>query len=246
MDAKQPIHFRYIFPNLFTAASIFLAVLSIVSASQGFYEKAAWLIVLGTVFDALDGRVARLTNATSKFGAEFDSLADVVSFGMAPAFLLFFAYGHAYGKFGVIVAAIYVIFGAVRLARFNIISTEGDPSVFIGVPIPAAALFVVGWILMFHNYPFLAEYDFILLLSTLGAAILMVSNIRYPSFKKLHLERANYVKVLILLIVALSMLFLFPVVMLCVVATVFLIYGLVRATYTLLSKRIFKRAHHDT
>jgi CDP-diacylglycerol---serine O-phosphatidyltransferase len=233
----KKIKLLYILPNLFTAASIFLAVLSIIAASNGEFEKAGWFIILGTIFDALDGRVARMTNTTSKFGAELDSLADVVSFGMAPAFLLYFAYGSNYGKFGILVMALYVIFGAIRLARFNIVDTSDEPNVFIGLPIPAAAIFVVSWIIVFQKYDFFDAYEFFLVVFTLLAAILMVSNIRYPSFKKMDLKRGQFVKILIVLIIALSLMFIYPIESLCLVISLYIVYGIVRVIYTLASRK---------
>jgi len=227
----------YIFPNLFTAASIFLGIVSIISASVGNYEKAAWLIILSTLFDALDGRVARMTNTQSKFGGEFDSLADVIAFGVAPAFLLYFSYAHAYGKFGILAIALFVIFGAIRLARFNVISSEVEANVFIGLPIPAAALFVVSWILIFENYTFFHQYAMILIMFTLLAGVLMVSNVRYPSFKKVDFKKAHFVKGLTALIVLFSLIFLFPIEMLCTISSVFLLYGVGRYIYTIITKR---------
>lgn len=234
---KGKINFLYILPNLFTAASIFLGIVSIISASAGQYEKAAWLIIIATVFDALDGRVARMTHTQSKFGGEFDSLADVVAFGVAPAFLLFFSYGHAYGKFGILVAALYVIFGAIRLARFNVISSETEANVFIGLPIPASALFVVSWVLMCEDYIVFHDYILVLLSFTLLAGVLMVSNVRYPSFKKVDFKKAHFVKGLFALIVLLSLIFLFPIEMLCAISTLFLLYGLLRYLNTIITKR---------
>ncbi len=102
----RSFHFIYILPNLFTAASIFTAVIAIVSAIQGHVEKSAWLIFLSLLFDGLDGRVARLTHTTSRFGIEFDSLADIVAFGVAPALLLYCFIGQEYGRFGILVMAL--------------------------------------------------------------------------------------------------------------------------------------------
>ena len=234
---KGKINFLYVLPNLFTAASIFLGVLSILNAAAGNYEKAAWLIIISTIFDGLDGRVARLTNTQSKFGGEFDSLADVIAFGAAPAFLFYFAYGHAFGKFGVLVAALYVIFGAIRLARFNVTSNEVEANVFIGLPIPASALFIVSWILMMENYGALHEYTLVLTLMALVAGVLMVSNVRYPSFKKMDFSRSHFVKGLFILIVVFSLIFLFPIETLCLISTLFLFYGLLRYFYTIVTKR---------
>ena len=227
----------YILPNLFTAMSAFIGIISIISASKGDFEKAAWLILLSMIFDGLDGRIARMTRTTSKFGVEFDSLADMVAFGVAPAMLLYFCCGHAYGKFGSLVSAVFVVFGAIRLARFNVMAPTSEPNVFVGVPIPTAAMFVAIWILMFHKYPMLFDYSFLLLIGALICSFLMVSNIRYPSFKKVEFKKMSAIKILILLILVFSLLYLFPIEGIALVITSYIVYGIVRASYFMLTKR---------
>ncbi len=103
---SRPKQFAYVLPNLFTAASIFTGFVSMAAAINGEFEKAAWLIFLALIFDGLDGRVARLTNTCSRFGVEFDSLADIVSFGVAPALLIYMYAGHDFGRFGIVASAI--------------------------------------------------------------------------------------------------------------------------------------------
>jgi len=233
----------YILPNLFTAASIFTAVLAIVSATQGDYEKSAWLIFLSLLFDGLDGRIARLTHTTSRFGVEFDSLADIVAFGVAPAMLIYFFVGQSYGRFGILVMALYIIFGAVRLARFNVMSPKTDPTVFIGVPIPMAAIFVSIWVLMFERYQILEGYRWLLLVAVLLISLLMVSNIRYPSFKKINLERPIVTKALIVLIIVASLIYLYPVEGFTLLVSLYIVWGIGRALYTLMTKRRYRSSH---
>jgi len=227
----------YILPNLFTASSVFVGVISIVEASKGNFSAAAWLILLALVFDGLDGRIARMTNTTSQFGVEFDSLADIISFGIAPAMLLYFFTGVEFGRFGILVSAIYVIFGAIRLARFNISTAKTDPNVFIGLPIPTAAVFVSMWILLFHKYTF-HDYSIILLFLTLGVAILMVSNFRYPSFKKIQLDRPMVFKTMILLVLVASLLYLFSIEGLAIIVFAYTLYGPLRALRSLRLRKI--------
>jgi len=231
----------YLLPNLFTAASIFTAVIAITAAVDRDFEKSAWLIFLSLVFDGLDGRIARLTHTTSKFGVEFDSLADIVAFGVAPAILLYFYTGYAYGKLGTLVMALFIIFGAIRLARFNVISPNVDPTVFIGVPIPTAAIFVSVWILMFQRYELLNEYNWMLLIGTFFVSLLMVSNIRYPSFKKINLKKNMLTKILITLISFASLMYLYPVEGFASLITLYILWGIVRAIYTLGSKKLSLR-----
>ncbi len=227
----------YILPNLFTASSIFVGVISIVEASKAHFILASWLILLALVFDGLDGRIARMTNTTSRFGVEFDSLADIISFGIAPSMLLYFFIGDEYGRFGILVSALYVIFGAIRLARFNISTAKTDPNVFIGLPIPTAAVFISMWVLLFHKYT-LENYSIMLLFLTLGIAILMVSNFRYPSFKKIQLDKPMVFKTMILLMLTASLLYLFSAEGFALVILAYTLYGPIRALRNLTIRKI--------
>jgi len=217
----------YILPNLFTAASIFTGIISLTQAASGHYEQAAWLIFLSLVFDGLDGRIARLTHTCSRFGLEFDSLADIVAFGVAPAMLLYFQVGEHYGRFGILVSALFVVFGAIRLARFNVTDSCNEPGVFIGLPIPTAAVFIAGWSLLLvrHDWAILKP---LLLVGSLMVAFLMVSNIRYPSFKKLNLDRPLMLKTLVLLTLAASLLYLFSSEGLALIILTYIFYGPIR------------------
>jgi len=221
----------YVLPNLFTASSIFVGVISIVEASKEHFALSSWLILLALIFDGLDGRIARMTNTTSPFGVEFDSLADIISFGITPAMLLYFFIGDEFGRFGILVSALYVIFGAIRLARFNISTAKTDPNVFIGLPIPIAAIFISMWILLFHKYD-LQAYSVILLILALGIAILMVSNFRYPSFKKVQLDKSMVFKTMIMLVIIASLLYLFAAEGFALIILAYVLYGPFRAIRT--------------
>ncbi len=233
-DTKQTIAF--ILPNLLTSASIFSGVFSMINAMGGNFEKAAWLIFLALVFDGLDGRVARLTNSCSKFGVEYDSLADIVSFGVAPAVLLYLFTGVDYGRFGVVVAALYVIFGAIRLARFNVMSASSEPSVFIGVPIPTSAVFISLLILLFHKYDSINSGVFLLVVS-IFVSLLMVSNIRYPSFKKIDLNKPDIRKIFIVVTAASLFIFIYPIEGIVTIFSLYILYGPARAVYNILKKK---------
>ncbi len=233
----EKLQLMYVFPNLFTAASAFLGVIGVIASSNGQFEKAAIYILLSLVLDGLDGRVARLTHTTSKFGAEFDSLADVVAFGVAPAMLFYFSVGYQFGKLGSLVSALYVVFGAIRLARFNVMSGVSEPSVFIGIPIPGAAVVLTMWILAYLKYPFMHGLEIAMLIGLVILSFLMVSNIRYPSFKKVDMKKANMKKVLIILIVVFSLIYLFPIESSTTLITGYLLYGLLRGVYTIAKKK---------
>lgn len=232
----RPSRLIYILPNLFTASGIFAGVFSMVSAVNGEYVQAAWLVMLALLFDGLDGRVARLTNTCSKFGMEFDSLADIVAFGAAPAMLIYTYIGSDYGRFGIVVSALFVIFGAVRLARFNVMTAKTEPSVFIGVPIPTAAVFVAILVLVSENYEFLRTHGYFILISAVAVALLMVSNIRYPSFKKIDLHAMHMTRSFVAIIMAALLIFLYPIEGLALLFSLYILYGPVR-TLVYLVKR---------
>ena len=227
----------YILPNLFTSASIFTGFISISKSIGGDFSSAAWLIFLSLVFDGLDGRVARLTNTSSKFGMEYDSLADIVAFGVAPAILLYLYTGIHYGRYGVLVSALFIIFGAVRLARFNITTMQSDPSVFIGLPIPTAAVFIASLVLSMPQGSGSTEAGAILLSASLVVSILMVSNIRYPSFKKIDIERPSMLKTLIVITIVASIIYLYDSSAIAIVLGIYIIYGLIRATTLYMRRR---------
>jgi len=221
----------YILPNFFTSLNIFFGVMSIIAASQGKFEKAFIYIVFAFVADGLDGRVARLTNTSSQFGLEFDSLADIVSFGVAPAMFLFFAVGSDYGKIGALITGLFVVFGAIRLARFNITTNTNEPGVFIGLPIPTAAAVLTTWVMLEIDYK--VNLDIYILAGALLLSILMVSNVRFPSFKKVNLSKPNKLKVLVVIIIIASFLFLYPRETLGIVLSGYILYGLVRGLWAI-------------
>ncbi|EAI4428996.1 CDP-diacylglycerol--serine O-phosphatidyltransferase [Campylobacter lari] len=226
----------YILPNLFTAVSIFLGIISVIASINQNFDKALIYIILSLICDGLDGRVARATNSTSKFGVEFDSLADLIAFGVAPAMLFYMSIGYEYDRFGSLIAGLFVVFGAIRLARFNVTTGTYEPSVFIGLPIPTAAVVSALWVSAYLYYDFLRDFSLMIVCIQMLLAFLMVSNIRYPSFKKIDLKRANVLKVLILLVVLFSMLYLYFLESALIVASLYVLYGIIRSFFTLARK----------
>lgn len=238
---RQPPPIAYLLPNLFTAASIFSGFYAIALALEGAFESAPWFIFLALIFDGLDGRVARLTNTASHFGVEFDSLADIVAFGVAPALILYLYIGDSYGRIGIVVSALFIIFGAVRLARFNVTTARIEPSVFIGLPIPTAAIMIAIAILLFERYSVFETYKILILPLALVLAILMVSNIRYPSFKKINFKTFHFIRFLIALIVVAMGVFIYPIEGMAILAAGYLLYGPLRASFYMI-RRFFYRA----
>ncbi|MDA3946713.1 MAG: CDP-diacylglycerol--serine O-phosphatidyltransferase [Helicobacteraceae bacterium] len=230
---KQPTQLAYLLPNFFTASSIFAGIFSIISAVEGNFVLSAWMVLLSLIFDGLDGRVARLTNTCSQFGVEFDSLADIVAFGVAPAILLYLYAGLDFGRFGIMTSALFVIFGGIRLARFNVVTGESEPSVFIGVPIPTAAVFISILVLLFEKYTFLAEYKLVILIGALVVAVLMVSNIRYPSFKKVDMDKKNIRRIFVVIVALAMIVFIYPVEGFAIFFSLYILYGPIRSLWAL-------------
>jgi CDP-diacylglycerol--serine O-phosphatidyltransferase len=238
MRKDPPSPAAYLLPNFFTAASIFTGFYAISLSLAHAFTPAAWFIFLALVFDGLDGRVARLTNTASHFGVEFDSLADIVAFGVAPALLIYLYVGENYGRAGIAVSALFIIFGAVRLARFNVMTSRIEPSVFIGLPIPTAAIMVSLAVLLLEQYPQLHEWKVLLLPLGIALAVLMVSNIRYPSFKKMNVKAFYLLRFLVGAVAVAMGIFLYPIEGIAILAAGYLLYGPMRASFYLL-RRLF-------
>lgn len=185
---KISIHI-YLLPNLVTTANIFFGFFAIIQAIKGFYINAAYAIVAAAIFDLLDGRLARLTRSTSKFGAEYDSLCDLVSFGLAPAVVLYLWALQPYGRLGWLACFLYVTCGALRLARFNVQAHVVEKAYFQGLPIPMAAGIVASSILAFEDMQWVSTGSPLILAMTFLLAFVMVSTFRYRSFKDLDLKQ---------------------------------------------------------
>ena len=206
----RPLRGVYLLPNLLTTAAMFCGFYAIVAAMQGKFEAAAIAVFIAMILDGLDGRVARMTNTQSEFGAQYDSLADLISFGVAPGLVMYQwalvhlqAYGTAWGKAGWLVAFIYVACAALRLARFNTQIGKVDKRFFVGLPSPASAALVVGMVWVFHDLEVLGRnVQMPALFLTLAAGLLMVSNVSFYSFKDLDLRnRVPFVAVLAIVLV---------------------------------------------
>lgn len=186
-EKAMPFHKGiYILPNLLTSASIFAAVLAIIWTAQGAYEGASVAILFAALMDGLDGKVARLTNSSSEFGVQYDSLADLVAFGVAPGFLMFQWQIANFGRVGLVITFLYVTCGALRLARFNIAGSGGSKKFFTGLPIPAAGC-TIALLALFS--PMLPDWiwpamPYLCLALTFLLAVVMVSRIRYFAFKE--------------------------------------------------------------
>jgi CDP-diacylglycerol--serine O-phosphatidyltransferase len=192
----------YALPNLFTSMNLVLGFLAILAAFDHRTERACWAILLASIFDMLDGRVARLTNTTSKFGVEFDSLCDLVSFGVAPALMIYSASLQPFGRLGIVASIIFALCGALRLARFNVMAEVLPKSYFQGLPIPMASITLCTSIFFAreHQIELVRSHFFLALTAALG--LLMVSTFKFPSFKDVQMRRRRRFTPIALTIVA--------------------------------------------
>jgi CDP-diacylglycerol---serine O-phosphatidyltransferase len=193
MPAEKLRRGVYLIPSLFTAGNLICGFFSIISTFNGDYLWAAYFIILANVLDGLDGYAARLTRSTSQFGVEFDSLADIVSFGVAPAILVYFWALVPWQTWGWLAASTFVVCGALRLSRFNVQSAGPAKGYFVGLPIPAAAEMIASIVVMYY---FLGGEGFpskhlTLLLVIYGLAVLMVSSFPYFSLKNSDLRKRH-------------------------------------------------------
>jgi CDP-diacylglycerol--serine O-phosphatidyltransferase len=200
----------FLLPGLLTTGNLLAGFYAIVLTLDGWHQWAALALFIGMVLDMLDGKVARLTRTTTQFGVEFDSLADVVSFGVAPALLLYSWALQPLGRVGAGAAFLYVICGALRLARFNVLSGIADRRYFVGLPIPGAAGVVASLVLFLEAPPFGRVGLFGLAVATYLLAFLMISNIRYYSFKDLNFAKRHPFGVLLVLALGILIVFAHP------------------------------------
>lgn len=227
----------YILPSLFTMANMFCGYACIVYSMRGEFATAAPFIGVAIVLDMLDGRIARLTGTTSAFGLEFDSLADVISFGVAPAIMAFTWGLQPLGRLGWAVGFLFVAAAAVRLARFNIQSGSVDKRYFVGMPSPAAAgvpaATVYAWPWGVQTYP----EALLVLAMVIVPALLMASTIRFRSFKSFDLQARRSYPVLILVAVGLALLAAHGEIVLLVLAYGYLSSAFIGMAWTRLQKR---------
>jgi CDP-diacylglycerol--serine O-phosphatidyltransferase len=188
-------------------------------------------IVLAAIFDSMDGRVARMTNTQSSFGEQFDSLSDLISFGMAPAFLFYFRFLQDSGRPGMVLAFFYMLCGALRLARFNANIDKVKSDYFQGLPIPGGACAVTSFVLISIRFPELLELRPIAMVYLIFYALLMISSVPFPSFKNSPWMRAHRKQVLMIIFVILGSLFIYEEVMIPILITTYVFGSLLYVAF---------------
>jgi CDP-diacylglycerol--serine O-phosphatidyltransferase len=236
----------YILPSLFTCGNMSFGFLSMLNSVHGHFARAAWFIVCAIVCDMLDGRIARLTKTTSEFGVQLDSLSDLVSFGIAPAMMMYelVLKNHPLtrGRLGAAIAVLFVLCSALRLAKFNVEAAKGVVhSTFRGLPTPASAgviiSFVLSWDLLnenplnFKTIPFLLrsmpKFFLAMPIVMIVLSFLMVSNVPYLSFKKSHVSKPAALRVLVLIIILAILVVVFPQNIFFIIFSVYAVSGLI-------------------
>jgi len=232
----------YIIPNLVTSANLFSGFYSIVLSMRGDFDKAAWLILIAAVFDALDGRIARMAKATSAFGVQYDSLSDLVSFGMAPALLLYSWGLEPLGRMGIITAFFYACCGALRLARFNMNTEVVSKAYFQGVASPIAAAAVATFAIFRYETGLPAD-DSVITLQVITICLsvvlggLMVSTIPFPSFKELNWRSRSSFGYLLIGLAAMIFIILKPEITLFILVASYIVGSLIWVGYRLATHR---------
>ncbi len=216
----------YLLPNLFTTGAMFAGFYAITSAINGNFHNAAISLFVAMILDGLDGRVARLTHTESDFGVQYDSLSDMVSFGIAPALVMYLWVLGSLGKLGLFAAFVHAAGGALRLARFNTQVEVADKRYFQGLPSPAAAAVLAGglWFCLEFQYD-PADFKYLIMVVTIATGLLMVSNFRYSSFKEIDPKRKVPFFVAIVIMLAVGFIMAQPQSMLFVLAVGYALSG---------------------
>jgi CDP-diacylglycerol--serine O-phosphatidyltransferase len=234
----------YILPNLFTTGSLFAGFYSMVAGINQDYRTAAIWIFAALVCDGLDGKVARATGTTSKFGVEYDSLADLVAFGVAPGLLMYFWALKPFGRLGWLAAFLFVACGALRLARFNVQVETVESKRFIGLPIPAAASMVSATVLFFIHMGWSSFKKPAILVLIYLLAFLMVSSVKYYSFKDPELIKKQPFGFLVLAVMLLIIIAAEPAIMIFVLFIGYILSGPIAFVFTWPRRRRLEKALH--
>mgnify|MGYP000473521580 CR=1 FL=1 len=244
----------YLLPNLMTTAGLFAGFYAVIAGIQGEFALGAIAILLAMIFDGLDGRIARMTNSCSAFGAEYDSLADMVSFGLAPALLMYQWVLHDFGKLGWLVAFIYTVAAALRLARFNTQVGVADKRYFQGLPSPAAAALLAGliWVVESNRNHLEAGFEggqalvgITALVLTVFAGVMMVSNVRFSSFKEFNLKGKVPFMTLLVVVLVFVIITLEPAMLLFIIFFIYAFSGPVITLLTLKKTRALRQQNRE-
>lgn len=238
---KNNNRLAYFLPNTFTALNILCGHLALFMSFNGEYYKASLVLILGAVFDSVDGRVARMTGTSSAFGEQFDSMSDLISFGLAPSILFYFCYLNQGGRVGMMLSFFFLLCGALRLARFNANIYKIPSDYFQGMPIPMGALCIIGYVLLSIEYPQLHQYPRVAMGIILITSLLMISTIPFPSFKNSQWPKRHPRLCLFTIFLLIGLLALYETIMLSVYILIYLVGSL---SYLVINMKKI-RTHYD-
>jgi len=235
---RKPKKGVFILPNALTLCGMFSGFFAIIAAINGDFLYAAWAIVLANVFDGLDGWIARLTNTTTRFGIELDSLSDLVAFGVAPSVMMYKWGLMYYGRLGWAAAFLFVACGALRLARFNVQTGAPGSKSFKGMPIPAAATVLASIVIFYYEFWIgLPPKNVFLVIVTIILSLLMVSTLRYHGIKEIDFRERKPFWFLIVFVLILFVLFIHPSTAIFIFAMAYLFWGIIENILLFFSKR---------
>ncbi len=238
---KNPKKGIYILPNALTLCGMFCGFFAILSAINGNFLHAAWAVVLANIFDGLDGWIARLTNTTTRFGIELDSLSDLVAFGLAPAIIIYKWSLAPFGRLGWAAAFLFVACGALRLARFNIQVDMPGSKAFKGMPIPGAATILMSIVIFYYEfYTGIPDKNLFFPIITILLSLLMVSTLRYHGLKEIDFREKKPFWVLIVFVIILFFLLIHPSIAIFVFAMAYLIWGIIENIILFIKRRRLK------
>lgn len=227
MSLLENRRLAYFIPNTFTALNMACGFIAILFAFHGEFYKACMFIVLGAIFDSVDGRIARMTNTQSAFGEQFDSLSDLVSFGVTPALVFYFRFLTTTGRPGMVACFFFMLCGALRLARFNANIDKNKSDYFQGLPIPGGATAAISLILLAETFPWIADYKALTVGYLLFYAALMISNIPFPSFKKSEWVKNHKKQVLMIIFLIFASLFIYEEIMIPTIITFYVLASMI-------------------
>ncbi len=231
----------YILPNSLTLCGMFCGFFAILSSFKGNFIHAAWAILIANIFDGLDGWVARLTNSTTKFGVELDSLSDLIAFGVAPAILIYSWGLQPFGRFGIGAAFLYVICGALRLARYNVQMGGTESKAFTGLPIPGAGTVIASLVLFYYEvWGGAIANNYIIIFIPFLLAVLMVTTLKFHSLKELDFKKRKPFWLLVAIGTALVLIVMFPEIVIFLFAITYVLWGIIEGTYIIHKKRKYK------
>ncbi|MEW6116273.1 MAG: CDP-diacylglycerol--serine O-phosphatidyltransferase [Nitrospirota bacterium] len=242
VNEKKPKKGVYLLPNTLTLCGMFAGFFAIMSAINGNYLNAAWAIVLANIFDGLDGWIARLTNTSTRFGIELDSLSDVIAFGVAPAIMMYKWALYPFGRLGWAAAFLFVACGALRLARFNIQTGAPGSKAFKGMPIPGAATVVSSIVIFYYEFwTGLPERNIFFPAITILLALLMVSTLKYHGLKEIDFREKKPFWVLVIFVLVLFVLLIHPSTAIFVFAMIYLTWGIIENIYLFMNRKKIKQ-----